>query len=225
MDDTIEIFLAEAEEWLETIEQAALQLNKEGFNAQLVDELFRALHTLKGSGALAGFNDLSDFAHEVESAWVVVRERHSMPQDLPDLTLEAKDQFQAILEGSADPDFTDKVISRFMEMFPTSSPSAQRRDRLDFSKLMRYLITIDPGRDAFFSVPGPLEMLDELRKIGDCQIEGYFDRVPQLEQLNSNVCYVYWTAIVLTKKDPVEIEACFPLWTRGQEFEIEGPII
>ncbi|RIU51434.1 Hpt domain-containing protein, partial [Klebsiella pneumoniae] len=62
-DDPIAAFRVEAGEVLEQVEQALLDLGHDLGNADLVNAVFRGLHTLKGSGAMFGFDALAGFTH------------------------------------------------------------------------------------------------------------------------------------------------------------------
>ncbi len=62
-----DIFLEEVEEQIEILNNALLALEKEKDNIEHLHAIFRVTHTLKSSAAFVGLNDLSDFAHKVES--------------------------------------------------------------------------------------------------------------------------------------------------------------
>jgi hypothetical protein len=59
--DPADTFRQEARELLEQLEQGLLDLEQNPANAELVDSIFRALHTIKGSGAMFGFTDVAAF--------------------------------------------------------------------------------------------------------------------------------------------------------------------
>ena len=59
-------FLAECDEVICTIENLLIEIEQDPQNSQLHTELFRYVHTLKGSGAAAGFASLSEFTHHLE---------------------------------------------------------------------------------------------------------------------------------------------------------------
>ena len=63
----------EAAERIAELEEALLELDRRPDDAELVDQAFRALHTVKGSGAMFGYDALAAFAHEVESVFDAVR--------------------------------------------------------------------------------------------------------------------------------------------------------
>jgi two-component system chemotaxis sensor kinase CheA len=66
--DPIETFRQEAQDLLEQIEQGLLDLAHRPGDRDLVDAVFRGLHTLKGSGAMFGFDALAAFTHHCETA-------------------------------------------------------------------------------------------------------------------------------------------------------------
>ncbi|MFN2355280.1 MAG: Hpt domain-containing protein, partial [Desulfopila sp.] len=63
------VFLVEATEILEQLEESLLELEDAPDNDELVGSIFRALHTIKGSGAMFGFDRVSSFTHEVETVF------------------------------------------------------------------------------------------------------------------------------------------------------------
>ena len=95
-------FREEAREILVDLEAALLELNENRERLELVGRVFRALHTIKGSGAMFGFEDLATFTHNLENAFDEVRNgRLEISSELIDLTLSALDQIRAMLEEGA----------------------------------------------------------------------------------------------------------------------------
>jgi HPt (histidine-containing phosphotransfer) domain-containing protein len=66
-------FRAEALDLLIELDSALLSLEADPGDSTLVHRVFRAIHTIKGSGATAGFAHLSKFAHKVEEAFDLAR--------------------------------------------------------------------------------------------------------------------------------------------------------
>ena len=79
--DPAGIFRQEAAEVLESLEAALLDLGDRFEDRALVDTVFRALHTLKGSGAMFGFTEVADFVHDFETAFDRVRKGVVVPND------------------------------------------------------------------------------------------------------------------------------------------------
>src|SRR5580692_10090894 len=98
-------FREEGREVLADLESALLELNESRGDLELVGRVFRALHTIKGSGAMFGFEDLATFTHNLESAFDEVRNgRLEVGSELIDLTLSALDQIRAMLEERQGPE-------------------------------------------------------------------------------------------------------------------------
>ena len=62
----IEFFLIEAGEHIQNLNKGLLSLENDPTDSSMIDELFRAAHTLKGSAAMMGFQGISDVAHKAE---------------------------------------------------------------------------------------------------------------------------------------------------------------
>jgi two-component system chemotaxis sensor kinase CheA len=65
--EELEVFLQEADEQLQLLDEDFVALEKEGANAELLQEIFRAAHTLKGSSAMVGFESMARVAHAMEA--------------------------------------------------------------------------------------------------------------------------------------------------------------
>ena len=98
--DPIAAFRVEAGELLEQIEQGLLDLGHQLDDEELIAAVFRGLHTLKGSGAMFGFDALARFTHHCETAFDRVRKglTPATPQ-LIAVILSAQDHMRALIEG------------------------------------------------------------------------------------------------------------------------------
>ncbi len=97
--DPVDIFRQEAGELLEQLEAALLDLERSPDDRNLINTAFRALHTIKGSGAMFGFDKVAAFAHEFESAFDRVRKGDAAPEpDLIAIALNAKDFLRTQIE-------------------------------------------------------------------------------------------------------------------------------
>lgn len=68
-----EVFLEELEEQLQLMDEEILKLENEGESAQVIQSLFRAAHTLKGSSAAMGLDFMKQLTHEMEQLLDLVR--------------------------------------------------------------------------------------------------------------------------------------------------------
>ena len=99
LDPEIEsYFLPEAQEHLESLEAQLLRLDKDPQNRDLINQLFRTAHTLKGSAYTVGFQSIGDLLHHVEDFMGAVRDNRL--QVLPghtDQMLQAVDVVRVLL--------------------------------------------------------------------------------------------------------------------------------
>ncbi|HAA81451.1 MAG: CheA signal transduction histidine kinase, partial [Caldanaerobacter subterraneus] len=62
----IDIFIEESQEHIENLNSNLLLLENDPKNRQIIDEIFRSAHTLKGMAATMGFENMNKLAHKME---------------------------------------------------------------------------------------------------------------------------------------------------------------
>ena len=102
--DPAQTFRQEARELLDQLEQTLLDLAQRPDQQHLVDTAFRALHTIKGSGAMFGFDAVAAFVHEFETAFDKVRKGRIAPSSaLVTVALAARDHIHRLIETGEPP--------------------------------------------------------------------------------------------------------------------------
>jgi two-component system, chemotaxis family, sensor kinase CheA len=211
-----ETFKEEARELLTELETSLLELEERPDDADLVGRVFRAMHTIKGSGAMFGFEAISKFTHEVETVFVLVR-NGSIPvtKELIDLTLAARDQIRSMLDASegaseVDHDKAQIVITSLRKLVPAqlvmakedcSSPPVvtdQQPEGVDREITCR--IHFRSPQDIAFRGIDPLGLLKELFHMGECTITARTHDVPSMEEMNAEFCYLSWDVILTTRE-------------------------
>jgi two-component system chemotaxis sensor kinase CheA len=98
-----QIFKEEAYDLLIELEGALLELEEAPEDMDLVNRVFRALHTIKGSGSMFGFEEIAAFTHEVETVFDMVRNGGvQVTPVLCGLALRSRDQIRAMLDAEDD---------------------------------------------------------------------------------------------------------------------------
>src|ERR1700722_13712118 len=106
--DPVETFRQEVAELLESLESALLDLGQTPQDRDLIDTAFRALHTIKGSGAMFGFDRVAAFTHDFETAFDLIRKgKIEANRDIVTVALAAKDYIRMLID---DPDAADPII-------------------------------------------------------------------------------------------------------------------
>jgi chemotaxis protein histidine kinase CheA len=100
-DELQQIFLDEANEYLEKLNADLLELDKYAGTAQpdLVNRVLRGAHTLKGSAAMVNLKNISDLAHKMEDCLQVVRDNNlKVPRLLLDILFKSSDAIGTMLK-------------------------------------------------------------------------------------------------------------------------------
>lgn len=92
MQEILNDFLAESSEMLEALDQHFVKLEAEPSNTELLNEIFRCMHSMKGSAGFLGFTHLVEVAHQAESLLNKLRQGEmSVSPFIIDIILEAVD--------------------------------------------------------------------------------------------------------------------------------------
>jgi two-component system chemotaxis sensor kinase CheA len=92
------IFFESAQELLQALNEEGLRLEKAPANAEIVRDIRRTVHTLKGDSAACGYHELSELAHALEDVLTPEIAGRSDPA-LAELVLSAADVFEAFLSA------------------------------------------------------------------------------------------------------------------------------
>ncbi|MEG4966437.1 response regulator [Microcoleus sp. B6-A1] len=97
-------FIEEAKDHLNTIEQGLLNLQTTIEDPELVNEVFRAAHSVKGGAAMLGLTSIQQTAHRLEDSFKVLKECSvKVDQQLESLFLRIFDTLQGLLEQLSGP--------------------------------------------------------------------------------------------------------------------------
>jgi two-component system chemotaxis sensor kinase CheA len=95
--EDLKVFLDEAEEQLQTLDADLITLEKTGAEPELLQEIFRVAHTLKGSSASIGHNRMAELTHAMESVLDSLRHgEFDVSTELIDILLEGLDALRVL---------------------------------------------------------------------------------------------------------------------------------
>ena len=238
--DPAQTYLQEAGELLEQLEQTLLDLVRAPADADLVNTAFRALHTIKGSGAMFGFDRVAAFTHHVETAFDLVRKGNvAASPELIAVTLAAKDHIRRLIEAPdsvpeaageailvqlraavALPDFTSPpgaVSVVALSTLPSGTlPSGSA------SRPTTWRLRFRLPADTMAMGTNPLLLLNELRELGPCVVHADISRIPPLETLDPTECHVGWEVMLTTSQSRGAIEQVFLFELDGMQLELEA---
>lgn len=216
--EAAEVFVQEAKDLLERLEQLLLDLEGEPEDVQLVDAVFRALHTLKGSGAMFGFDRLADFVHGFETAFDQVRKgKVAVTRDLIAVSLDSRDHIRRLMDDEDCPDADgDAVLARLQAAIAAPAPPTAT------SRRQTWRIRFHLPANAMVTGVNPLALLDELRDLGPCTVVAQTDALPTLELLAPLDCCLSWDVVLTTEHGRSDIEQVFIFVIDEMDLEIEA---
>lgn len=98
MDEIISEFITEAEESLDRIEPLFVELEQKGEDKDLLNDIFRSMHTIKGAAGFLGFQTMVDVAHSSENIMKKLRDGEiPLAKELMDVILKSIDMLRLLL--------------------------------------------------------------------------------------------------------------------------------
>ncbi len=123
-EELLKDFFSEAEQQVETLESNILVLENDPSNADAVDEIFRAAHTLKGGSATVEMMELAEFTHAVEDVLDELRSNTiQISEDIIDVLLSSIDIIKAMLEERSNGSIYEDDVSPIKEKLHAYIPS------------------------------------------------------------------------------------------------------
>jgi two-component system chemotaxis sensor kinase CheA len=237
IDKFKQAFQEEAREILLELESSLLALNERQGDAELVGRAFRALHTIKGSGSMFGFDEIATFTHHIENAFDQVRDgRLAATTELVGLSLAAVDQIKSMLDEAAGQGNSDrKAAARILEKLgaltgvaeknaPAKSAAAASSAAAEIpaGAVNDWHLRLSPKPDMLRNGANPQILFRELRQMGNLRITAELSAVPALGEIDPQRCYIVWDMILSTAVTPESIRDVFIFVEDGCELAIDA---
>lgn len=228
-NDPVAAFLVEAGDLLDQVEQDLLDLGNNLQNADLINAVFRGLHTLKGSGAMFGFEALAAFTHHCESAFDRVRKgKAAATAELVGAILAAKDHMAVLLDPAAPKGDAagEAILDRLRAAMDDEDTEAVAAAPVVAAAPAK---PANAGWHLRFYLPGeamvnglnPLGLIDELRELGEARVAVLRNRLPPLDQFDPTQCYFGWDVILQGDVSRDDIDDVFMFVIDDMELQLE----
>ncbi|MCL6707600.1 chemotaxis protein CheA [Pseudomonas sp. R2.Fl] len=232
--DPIDVFRTEAAELFEQIEAGLLDLLHNLSDQDQIDAVFRGLHTLKGSGAMFGFEALAAFTHHCETAFDRVRKGEvEATGELIAVVLEAQDHMRALVDkpnGDYDARSSELLAKLHAAVSgealpagakPAAAPAAKAGGATGQGKGLRTIkLRIRLPANAMANGTNPLGLLDELRELGECEVVADRSKLPDLIEMAPADLYLGWSVTLVTDRPISDIEDVFIFVIDDMQLEI-----
>lgn len=220
--DTLPAFISEAQEQIEALEQLLLQLEDAPDDRELLDALFRCVHTVKGSAGIFGLDRVVAFTHHVETLLDRLREGKVLfSEALGSLLLQCNDQIRSLVASAQDtgPESADAAQARDAlvvrlkavsgdDAAPAAAAGAARPST--FTGNRRWHVSVHFGAATFRNGMDPLAILNYVRRLGTIpNIACDTAAVPLLDSMDPENCHLGFEFSLDTAAARDEIEAAF----------------
>ncbi|MBF0559700.1 MAG: chemotaxis protein CheA [Nitrospirae bacterium] len=230
-------FKEEAYELLTELESSLLELEERPDDTNLIGRVFRAMHTIKGSGAMFGFDNIAKFTHEVETVFDIVRSgKLTVTKELIDLTLASRDLIRSMLDASDNGQQIDETRGRRIaaslqkiagngsgcaEEISMPEDKNQHEASEEEDEETTYRIRFKPPKDIYLRGINPLMMLEEIRQLGEYRIVAQTCDIPYLDEFEPDNCSVFWDIVLTTKHSINMIKDVFIFVADDSEIKID----
>lgn len=223
MDEVLPTFIAESEEVLRDLESGLLACSQGQADAETINLLFRAVHTLKGSAGLFGLDGIVAFVHGAETTLDQVRQGN-IPMDalLVSILLRCKDHIEFLLEsisagpGGAAYDATHgggaDLSAALVELAGDRSraKSAAPADSAGDASPSQWHISVQFGPDVLTAGMDPISFLRYLGSFGQLQgVTLTTSGLPAAAEMDPERCYLGFEMNFRTAATREKIEAAF----------------
>lgn len=205
-----QIFIEEADEGLDIMESGLLELNDGECAVELINDIFRAAHSIKGGSATFGFNQISEFTHLMETLLDEMRDgSRSVTPDCIQVLLESVDVLREMMaaikadrqEDSGRAREVSKLLEEILDNKPGAAPAAASAPAVDRTLASdgqavgtggSWKISFTPEPDMLRGGNDPGRLFRELGELGHLTVEADYSALPSLEEMDPEACYVSW---------------------------------
>ncbi|MET3131610.1 two-component system chemotaxis sensor kinase CheA [Oxalobacteraceae bacterium GrIS 1.11] len=228
LDQVLQTFIVESRELLEEMENALLGVAHAEHQGELVNAIFRAAHTIKGSAGMFGLDHVVDFTHVVESVLDQVREgKLAIGEPLVVVLLACCDHMAALVDAvaSGQMDAADNLLQEgapltaqlhgFLDgggMALAVAPQAESVQRIEAGDADNdhWHISLRFGPDVLRNGMDPLSFVRYLGQIGTIVgIVTLADGLPEAGKMDPESCYLGFEIAFKSTADKTAIDNVF----------------
>lgn len=216
MNELRQKYIEEVTEMLVDMEQDILSLDETKPNQENLQKIFRAMHTIKGTSGMYGFNEIESFTHRLENIYdEIIEGKLKLNSRIVELTLQSGDYIRSYLKTNGeDQNVIRKINAIFEELEQFSSETQQtisheKNHGQKNTRTNTIIIDFFPEHDLFVRGINALSTLEELSDLGKCYFRFITKRLPSLNEIDYTLAYVKWQIVLITEALPDEVDDIF----------------
>jgi two-component system chemotaxis sensor kinase CheA len=229
MENLHAIFLVEASELIADLEKGLFQLESDPANTEAISKVFRAIHTIKGSAGMFGFDSVCKLTHQIENIYDSIRsEKEKLSKEILGVTFKSIDHLQKLF---LDPLMNDNglknsqqdLLKEIEALSVTTTPSSYTPTTTNHEKNINtccYYISFFPYESVLKNGTNTLYLIDDLSVLGACVVLPYFKNLPKFDEINPQLNYTGFEILLETSKSINEIKEVFMFVEMECDFQL-----
>lgn len=212
----LQVFVEEGREHVQRMNTLLLQLENEPGNTELISELFRSAHTLKGMSATMGFETMADLTHELENVLQQLRDKEmTLTSDAMDMLFKGVDHLENMVEQAASGEEMEKADDLLAKLRGgETEKTVVTAEDVSFDEYERSILqtSLDQGQQAYL-VNVTVQESCVLKGARAYMVYEALDRagdvvksVPTIEELEREEFDRTFHFVTITEKDKQSIE-------------------
>jgi two-component system chemotaxis sensor kinase CheA len=217
-------FLDECHEGLDAMEQGLLRLEQGHGDAETINTIFRAAHSIKGGAGTFGLAEVTRLTHLLETLLDQMRSgRRAGGAEETALLLQSVDVLRDMLragKGDRRADGRCAALTASLTTLLGGTP-ARAQEPATTPSARAWRVSFTPGAGLLKSGNDPLRILAELESLGRVRVECDASRLPAFASLNPETAYLAWRVELTTTSAQARIAEAFA-WVEGEcELDIQ----
>ncbi len=196
-----QVFFEESFEGLDAMEMGLLSMQEGSPDAETINTIFRAAHSIKGGAGTFGFSQVSEFTHGLETLLDQMRngERDVSQQAINTLLQSVdvlREMLTAVQQGAEIDKASAEMVSHELEALlqsGTTAASQQEAEAPVLTKPSGWHIYFKPHPHLLQTGNDPVRMLHELAELGELSVQMESSALPAFSDLEPEDCYLAWT--------------------------------
>ena len=236
MDKLRDSFSEESSDMLDQVEEILLQFTDDYQPKEELQEVYRVIHSIKGSSRMFNYNEVETFLHDIETHIDnAIKENKTLNASQVELLLRAVDEARYLLgKGTEERDDEgihavnrNSILEGLEDAFAGESGKADDTDSPAESQVRNFRIEMAFGSEDTCEEVDVEAILNDLDGMGNCRVEMDTSNIPPLDKIEPDKIYGQWTIWLETTASAQEdIEDAF-LFVENQEHisieELQGP--
>ncbi|MEL7011789.1 MAG: chemotaxis protein CheA [Pseudomonadota bacterium] len=218
-------FFEECEELLEATQDGLNAMAEDPADAEAINGVFRAVHSIKGGAGAFGLEAVVDFAHKFESALDMLRSGQAdLTDDMLDLFRHCGDSLADLVANARNGDNSSIASSKQLEERLLEITGDLREEALpEFNPITldldadpmgdacpsRFIISLAAKPTLFSGGNEPAVLFKVLRRLGDVEVSAALDAVKPLSELDTSACAITWQIILTTDGSEDDVKDVF----------------